>query len=937
MNSAVRVLGRMGELCAIDAFLDGLPDPGAAHRVALITGESGVGKTLLWDEGRARAEARGYTVLSARPVEPESALGFAGLGDLFDDVPTAVIDGLPGPQRHALLVALLRADVGDTPADPRSVATAALTALRTLAVSAPVLIAVDDLAWLDASTRRVLAFGLRRLDTEPVGLLATVRTEAGTLPGLATDDVPAERVQTIVPAALTLGAIRELLAERLQFAPNHRLLVRIHEASGGNPYYAMELARQLARGGVTRADDELAVPDTLRRLVHRRLARLARPVRDVLLTAALAPGSAPEIVFSAAPDPDVARSHLAAAVEAGVVEAGHAEVTFTHPLLRSVLIDDAAPRLLRATHARLAEVAEPQLASPRHRALAADGPDEGVAVALDNAAGTAQLRGASDTAADLADLAIALTPTDLAGAVRRRTIAAAELRFDAGDPGRARALVGQLATAEPAGPGRAALLLQLAKYARHSGEPLPGWTATLEQALAETGQQDVALRMAIHFALGFAAYNGGDPATGPVHVAAFTELAERLDDRFLDAQAAAGIAYVRYASGAGLRADLVDRALRAGPGSIRVPVEESPTYTIAVALAHYGDVDRARELVERDLAEARDRGNEACLPIVAWLLVRLETWSGNWSLAEQHAEDGRHASELAGNPFGVASVCAARAVLRAAQGRDADARSDAAEALDVCRRVGLFLPAQLAAEALGLLALSRGDAPGALEAVRGVTDQALRAGFVEPGLLRTLPLELEARARTRDVDGARALLERMRSSARTGSPWTAATALRCEALLLVAAADLPAAERVVTEAVSSSGTLAMPFEHARTLLVAGEIHRRARHRKLARESLTQAQGLFDRLGATVWSARCADELERAAGRPAPAQASDALTATERRVADLAAEGYTTREIAGTLFTGVRTVEAHLQHVYRKLGVRSRVELSRLLGETGTAP
>jgi DNA-binding CsgD family transcriptional regulator len=927
----VWVLGRVGELASIDEFLDGLSDADHPHRSVLITGEPGIGKTVLWNESRSRARALGFPVLSARPVEPESALGFAGLGDLFSDIPQDLIDALPAPQRRALQVALLREGTGDSPADPRSVATAALTVLRGMARAGPLLIAVDDLAWLDASTARVLAFALRRIGSEPIGLVATVRTEDGVLPALATDDVAPDRVRTITPGGLSVGAIREIVADRLEFTPSHRMLVRIHEASRGNPYFALELSRVLARPDPARRDDELAVPDSLRRLLHRRLAVLSTDVREVLLVAALAPGCPPETVVAAAADPTFARAHLETAVAAGVVETTRNQVSFAHPLLRSVLIDDAEPDQKRAVHGRLADVLAPQLASARHRALAATGPDDAVADALDGAAHEARMRGSSETAADLADLAVRMTPTDDPVAYRNRTLAAAEFRFESGSPAQARTMIEDLLRAGPRGAERAALLLQLAKYQRYSGEPLNLWQATLETALDEAGDAELPLRMAIHLSLGIAAFNGGDLESAPHHVGGFMSLAEQLDDRNVDAQVAASVAYVRFLSGQPLPDELIARAL-SGEARDRVSVEESATYTIAVTLAYGDDPARARSLLERDLADAVERGDEVSLPILLWLLVLIETSYGNWARAEQLAADGLRAAELADNPVGISIVGGARAVLRAAQGRLDEARGEAGRAAEIGATVGLVLPVQLAEQARGLAALSLGDAAAADAALRDIAERAGRSPFLELGTLGAMPLEIEALARLREMQRVGALVDRLAQRPVPDRPcWTRAVLARCRALLLAAGGDLAAAESAAASAVEDLGTLGMRFEHARALLIAGEIQRRARHRRHAQDTLGRAREIFDDLGSPCWSARCTDQLARITGRGSGAHDPAALTDAEQRVADLAAEGYTTREIAGALFTGVRTVEAHLQHVYRKLGVHSRVELTRLLG------
>jgi DNA-binding CsgD family transcriptional regulator len=279
----------------------------------------------------------------------------------------------------------------------------------------------------------------------------------------------------------------------------------------------------------------------------------------------------------------------------------------------------------------------------------------------------------------------------------------------------------------------------------------------------------------------------------------------------------------------------------------------------------------------------------------------------------------------------------ARAVLRASRGTVDDARDDATRAEATATQVGLVLPVLLAAEALGLLALAHGDAAAADAAMAEHAERAVQAGVVELGAQRILRLEVEALVRLRRLDAARDLMRTFeRRPARSDHSSASVAGRRNLGLLLAAAGEFAAAEDELGEAVRVAEKLGMPFEYARTLLIAGEIHRRARHRRLAQERVTAARAIFDELGSALWSARCGDELARVSGKPRPAvgPAVDGLTATEQRVADLAAEGLTTREIAGALFTGVRTVEAHLHHVYRKLGVRSRVELSRLLGERG---
>src|SRR6476620_1418765 len=174
------IVGRELELAAIDEFLDAIPS-GAA--TLLVEGEPGIGKTTVWEAGIAAAHRRGWQVCESRPVESEAKLSYAALGDLLEDNLEQTLPSLPEPQRRALGVALLREEAAGTGPDQRAVAVAALGVLRALTDREPVLLAVDDVQWLDTASARVLEFVLRRLRTEPVGALLAWRTEAsGPLP-----------------------------------------------------------------------------------------------------------------------------------------------------------------------------------------------------------------------------------------------------------------------------------------------------------------------------------------------------------------------------------------------------------------------------------------------------------------------------------------------------------------------------------------------------------------------------------------------------------------------------------------------------------------------------------------------------------------------------------------------------------------------------------
>lgn len=443
-------VGRDAEAATISRFLHELPE---GPRVLLIEGETGIGKTTLLGEGRNAAAQLGITVLTAYPAESEMPLEFAGLADLLDTVPPAVVDGLPVPQRRAVRQAVLRAEPLQQPTDPRTTATAVLTLLRCLAERRPVVILIDDLLWLDVPSARVLSFALRRLLHEPVGLLTVVRTDwSSGLPRLATDSIPAERVDRLRLGPLSPGAIRELLVTQTRLSPSRSLLLRLHEASAGNPLFALELAARATASVPSGPQDTLDVPDSLQRLVSGKVTGLPHGARDVLLVCSLAAEPVLPVISAAARQPATAHADLQAGIEAGLLTNFSGDIAFVHPLMRSVVSSQARAADRHVAHRRLADVVRCPEARARHLALGAEGPDEAVAGEVEAAARMAAHRGACETAGDLAELAVTLTPLAHAESQRRRTVLAAEQRFEACDPARACSLLESVIDAEP--PGR---------------------------------------------------------------------------------------------------------------------------------------------------------------------------------------------------------------------------------------------------------------------------------------------------------------------------------------------------------------------------------------------------------------------------------------------------------------------------------------------------
>src|SRR6266545_2721853 len=245
----VSVVGREAELVGIDAVL-------AAGRrefaVLVLEGEPGIGKTTVWREGIARATSLGYRVLSCRAASAEARLSFAALGDLLAQVDRAVFEALPDPQRRALDIALLRGEPEGAAPSPRAIGTGVVSLVSGLAAEGPVVLALDDVQWLDRPSARALAFLVRRLEDQPVVVLTTVRAGEGRSDEGLLAIVPDTRVHRVRLGPLSLAALYRIVAEEVGHGLPRPLLVRIERATGGNPFYALEIARSLEVEGTSR-------------------------------------------------------------------------------------------------------------------------------------------------------------------------------------------------------------------------------------------------------------------------------------------------------------------------------------------------------------------------------------------------------------------------------------------------------------------------------------------------------------------------------------------------------------------------------------------------------------------------------------------------------------------------------------------------------------
>jgi DNA-binding CsgD family transcriptional regulator len=578
-------------------------------------------------------------------------------------------------------------------------------------------------------------------------------------------------------------------------------------------------------------------------------------------------------------------------------------------------------------HRRLGEIAPNVEERARHLALSSDGPDEHVAAALEQAALTAAARGAPDVAAELAELAGTLTPLDQLPARRRRRADAGGYLFRAGDTARARRHLEALVAEMPAGRDRAEALLVLATIVCYD-EGEPAATSMLEQALDEAAASRI-LRARIHIEI--AKLCDFDLRYAARHAEAGLALAQLAGDPGLAGEALVRKLYLDFWTGRGLGVELGEQAMELEREARPARVEDRAAMALGVCLKQADRFDEARHRFEQMLHAAREEGDESSLLNLLAHLADLECWAGNWPAAERYAADSWEAGEQVGQRAWRSIPLYVRALIDAHLGRVDAARAEAGEGLSVATTARDPWVIMLLSGALGFAELTVGNLEEAEASLSRAAHLADRIGLAEPAAWRFHANHVEAVIGLGDLDRAETLLGRLDGWGRgTGRPWTLATAARCRALLRAACGDTDGAVRALEDALGHHQQLAMPFELGRTLLVLGQVQRRAKRKRIAREHLEHALGIFESLPAPAWAERARSELSRIGLRP---PAPRTLTATEERVAALAAAGHTNRQVAQALFLSPRTVEANLARIYRKLGITSRAELGAAMTRT----
>ncbi|MDY6999294.1 MAG: AAA family ATPase, partial [Actinomycetota bacterium] len=707
----LRLVSRPGEDGAVAAVLD---RASVGPSGLVLEGEAGIGKTTVWFHALDLARQRGFTVLSARTAETESVLAYAGLADLLGGVDGAVWDVLPPPLRRALERVLLYSDDGHEETDQRAVAAGFLLMTETMAQQAPVLLAIDDLQWLDASSVQAVAFAARRLRGR-VGVLATERVERAGGSACSWLQLPQpEALTRIWVQPLSLGGLTAVVSDRLGRSVSRPKMVRIAEISGGNPFYALELARLMGAGAAGAAT---TLPSTLAELVRTRVGSISPEVSDLLLAAACVTSPTIELVAGAVgEDAERVAKMLDEAADQGLVSIEGQQIRFTHPLLASGVYTKAARSRRRALHRRLARlVDEPELQA-RHLALASVHGDPKTLATLDKAARIARARGAPAAAAELLDLALGL-----GGDTPERQMRSAQYHCDAGDFTQAQGMLEAVVDSLAPGVQRAEALSRLAAVAVF-GSNFRRAAELLQRALLEVGD-DTALQAQILLTLAFAEFNSGRMPAAAKTVESAVTVAAAADQPELLCQALSLRTNQRFLRGEGVDEESLARALELERADLPMPMAFRPSVQNASFLSWTGALEAARAEYAQLQQRCIERGEENDLLHLTFNSFQVEVWLGNLTGAAEIARDSMdRARQLSGDlPLGMALTM--RALLAALAGREADARADAGAALAASMRCGAHILAVWPLSALGMLEVSLGNYDSAVDTLKPLLAQ----------------------------------------------------------------------------------------------------------------------------------------------------------------------------------------------------------------------
>lgn len=912
------MIGRGREAARLEELIGAATRGGSG--ALLITGEAGIGKTTLLHHARTLAGSDAH-VLVAGGVEAESHLPFAGLAYLLGPV-LPLIGVLPEPQADAIRGALALGP--PIPGDRFTTYAATFGLLAAAAEEQPVVCFVDDAQWLDTESLEALLFTAARLGVEGIALAIAARP--GTNPRV--DGSPLERLPL---QPLDADDAAQLLRRHASEAPAPETLDAAVAGAGGNPLAIVELATVLTPdqlAGRAPLPDPLPVGPHLSRGLLRPMSGLPESTRRALLIVSASDGALGH-VDRALTAGALGLEDLAVAADAGILTVGPDHVTFSHPLVRAAVYSDAPAAERRAAHRINADAAAEVQDEDRrawHLALAATGPDDEVADALEGSAGRAAARAAYAAATDALGAAARLSPEPTSRG--RRLIAGGRNAMAAGDFTRAAEALDEV-IALGADPEQVVAASTMRGFAE-------AWGGSARRAI------DMLVAAADRIA-------GPAPAAAafllvqavpPCHMRADLPLARTLVERALrlsdgappDIRAYTDMAVTatRVSSGEGVDVAADTEAAIAGLAATGDPIAQIWAGLVGYVRLHTERYGQASAAFAAAVDVGRSRNTPSLLPHALTTSAELHGRLGRFDDALAEASEAAELAAATGQAGARGFALGVLAHVEAVLGRDDDCVRHADECLDGIERSEADVLRIYSSAAKGLLALGRGDLTTAEGHLEDARRRSLPFHPVNPLLVAWAQDLVETRIRLGAASEADAGLGELEAMAGQGDlPSPKAAVARCRGLLPDAAF-----EDHFARALSLHDRAGRPFERARTLLCLGERRRRIRQTSAAREPLADALSEFERMGAAPWADRARSELRAAGGEATSASTGLAtmLTPQELQVTLRVARGDTTREAAVALMISGKTVEAHLARVYAKLGVRSRAELATLVAQ-----
>jgi DNA-binding CsgD family transcriptional regulator len=889
----------------------------------LVTGEAGMGKTVLLEDAAGRARSAGTRVLGVTGRESESKLAFAGLHQLLRPVLSGAAD-LPGRQAQALLSALGLAADPVIP-DPLLTGVAVLTLLSDLSERSPVLVVADDAQWLDRSSLDALGFAGSRLDAERIVLLVGAR---GPAPPAGFDRGFPE---------LHLGPLSAADAGRLLDGqprpPRGRDRAQVLAQAGGNPMALIELAKVVADDPAASrrwAAEPLPPTERLSAVITSRFAALPEQAQAALLLAAVADG--PDLAAAASHGAGLDARALAPAEQLGLVKVDRTGLQFSHPLVRAAIYHSAAFAQRATAHRQLAEALHDQPDRRAwHLAAAALQPDEHVASLLEATAAQARQRGGAAAAALAMERAAELSvdPADQA----RRLAAAASAAVPTGQADWVHDLAGRAlaVTTDPelrltarhdagwalAWSGRrTAALSALVSLAEEAAPDLPAlaWDALSNAATVAYQSGKPASRQAVSRVLGLLE-SQGSPSAG--HDACVEAGSHRL--------------WIRASTDpAGSRNQLIP-SLRKMADS---PLEEPSLWGAASAAWILDETDLAVRWLQDAMQRLRAPGVQGTsaggLTVLGWAYID----GGSWDEALEVAAEAAGMAEANHMDIVAASADVITATVLALRADSGAARRHAARALAAVDPAECGLVVARARRALGVAALADGSYLSAFAQLRGLFSDDGTPLHNYASYLGVADLAAAAVRAERRTEGRTVIEQALSHRNGTASPRLGQLIARARGIL----ADPAGTENWSNKELSDPAGDQWPFERAQLRLDYAEWLRRRRRINDAKPVLTQALATFRQLRARSWAQRAEAEL-RACGvavadAPAERDALGGLTPQQRQIVRLASDGLTNREIGDRLFLSPRTVSSHLYRSYPKLGVAGRNQLRDVIARAG---